>query len=151
MKLRKGLTSQIKALRQGLHWVWGLTNRRAIKEEATLINRDWNYNQTCRLAQDIHVFLHTWSGFPLFSPIWENSITHTLSLPVGMIKSNSHTSENRWRHCLLKGRHDVLSHLSVFSNFWKKFFQHKIWYLMVSKTNNLLFVWAWYRIIRPSR
>ena len=28
-----GINQQIKALRQGCHWVWGLTHRRAIKEE----------------------------------------------------------------------------------------------------------------------
>ena len=28
-----GTNQQIKALRQGRHWVWGLTHRHAIKEE----------------------------------------------------------------------------------------------------------------------
>ena len=31
----------IKALRQSHHRVWGLTHRRAIKEETIAINRDW--------------------------------------------------------------------------------------------------------------
>ena len=45
----------IKTLRQGRHWVWGPTYRRAIKGEAICINCDWIYNQTCRLSHDIHV------------------------------------------------------------------------------------------------
>ena len=49
----------IKALRQGRHWVWGLTHRRAIiKEETITINRDRVYNQACRLSHDIHVASH---------------------------------------------------------------------------------------------
>ena len=40
---------RIKALRQGRHWVWGLTPHRAIKEETLAINRDWVYNQAIKL------------------------------------------------------------------------------------------------------
>ena len=35
-----GTNPQIKALRQSRHWVWGLTHRRAMKEETIAINRD---------------------------------------------------------------------------------------------------------------
>ena len=31
-----------------------MTHRRAIKEETIAINRDWVYNQACRLSHDIH-------------------------------------------------------------------------------------------------
>ena len=45
---------RIKALRQGHHWVWGhvwgLTHRRAIKEETIAIKRDLVYNQAHRLS-----------------------------------------------------------------------------------------------------
>ena len=41
-----GINKRIKALRQGRHWVWGLTQRRAIKEKT--IKHDFN-NQACRL------------------------------------------------------------------------------------------------------
>ena len=34
---------QIKILCQSRHLVWGLTHRRAIKEETIAINRDWIY------------------------------------------------------------------------------------------------------------
>ena len=36
-----GTNPLIKALSQRCHWVWGLTHRRAIKEETTAINSDW--------------------------------------------------------------------------------------------------------------
>ena len=57
----------IKALRQSCHWVRGLANRRAIKEETIAINRDWVYKQACRLSRDIqvisNVFYNIWSSF----------------------------------------------------------------------------------------
>ena len=34
---------------------FGLTHRRAIKEETIAINRDWVQNQACRLSHDIQV------------------------------------------------------------------------------------------------
>ena len=40
----KGTNPPIKALRQSRHRVWGLTHRRAIKEETIAINRDWVLN-----------------------------------------------------------------------------------------------------------
>ena len=36
-----GTDPPIKALRQSRHRIWGLTNRRASKEETIAINRDW--------------------------------------------------------------------------------------------------------------
>ena len=36
-----GTNPPLKALRESRHWVWGLTNRCAIKEEIIAINRDW--------------------------------------------------------------------------------------------------------------
>ena len=36
-----GTNPPIKALRQSRHRVWGLTHRRAVKEETIAINRDW--------------------------------------------------------------------------------------------------------------
>ena len=63
LKLNNGGPSQqqasvtnqrIKALRQGRHWVWGLTHYHAIKEETIAINCDWVYNYACRLLRDIH-------------------------------------------------------------------------------------------------
>ena len=48
-----GTNQPIKVLRQSRHWVWGLTHRRAIKEETIAINRDWIYNQAYRLSHDI--------------------------------------------------------------------------------------------------
>ena len=33
-------------------------------------------------------------------------------------------------------------HLSAFMNLWKLFLNIKLWYFMVSKKNNLLFVWG---------
>ena len=39
-----GINQQIKALPQGIHKVWGLTNRRAIKDENITINPDWVHN-----------------------------------------------------------------------------------------------------------
>ena len=53
-----GINQRIKALRQGHHWIWGLTNGRAIKEETIAINCDWVYNQVCSLSHDIHVIFH---------------------------------------------------------------------------------------------
>ena len=50
-----GTNPSIIALRQRRHWVWGLTHRHAIEEETTAKNRDWVYNQACRLSQDIQV------------------------------------------------------------------------------------------------
>ena len=49
-----GTNQMIKALRQGRHWVCGLTHRRAIKEETIAINHDWVYSQICRLSHDNH-------------------------------------------------------------------------------------------------
>ena len=46
---------------------------------------------------------------------------------------------------MLKWRHHVMSHLSIFRNFWKPFLKHKMRYLMVSKKKNLSFVWGWDR------
>ena len=43
-KKAAGTNQRSKALRQGRHWVWGLTHRRAIKEEIIAINSDWLYN-----------------------------------------------------------------------------------------------------------
>ena len=40
-----------------------LTHRRAIKEEIIAINRDWVYNQACRLSHDIHVVSHSYITF----------------------------------------------------------------------------------------
>ena len=37
-------STPIKALRQSRHRVWGLTHRRAIKEETIAINHDWVSN-----------------------------------------------------------------------------------------------------------
>ena len=59
----------IKALCQSSHLVWGLAYRRTIKEETIAINRDWVYNQACRLLHDINVvsFYNHWYpklGFP---------------------------------------------------------------------------------------
>ena len=51
---------------------------------------------------------------------------------------------------MLKWRHHVMSHLSIFKNFWEQFFKHKMRYLMVSKKKNSLFVLEWNRKIRPS-
>ena len=48
----------MKALCQGRHWVWGLTNRRAIKEETMAIYCKWVYSQTCRLSHNVHVISH---------------------------------------------------------------------------------------------
>ena len=44
-----GTNPPVKALRQSRHWVWGLTQRRPIKEETIAINRDWIYKQACTL------------------------------------------------------------------------------------------------------
>ena len=43
---------------------------------------------------------------------------------------------------MLKWRHHNMSHLNAFRNFWVPFFQHKMWYLMVSKKKNPLFKWG---------
>ena len=40
-RLASGTNPPIKALRQSRHGVWGLTHRRAIKEETIAINHDW--------------------------------------------------------------------------------------------------------------
>ena len=45
---------------------------------------------------------------------------------------------------MLKWRHHVLSHLSVFTNFLE-LFKDKMWHVMVSKKMNPLFVWGWDR------
>ena len=50
-----GTNPPIKTLRQCRHWVWGLTHHRATKEEIIAINRNWVYNQECRLSHDIQV------------------------------------------------------------------------------------------------
>ena len=50
---------------------------------------------------------------------------------------------------MLKRRHHVMSHLSVFRNFWE-FFKHKMRYLMLSKTNNPLLIREMASNIRPS-
>ena len=45
-----GTNPPIKNLRQSRHWVWGLTHRRAIKEETIAINRNWVYNQGMQIV-----------------------------------------------------------------------------------------------------
>ena len=35
------------------------TNRRAIKEKTIAINRDWVYNEACRIPHDINVVSHS--------------------------------------------------------------------------------------------
>ena len=62
-KQASGTSQPIKALHQDHHWVWGRTLHRAIKEETIAINRDWVYNQACRLSQDIHVVSHPFITF----------------------------------------------------------------------------------------
>ena len=54
---------RIKALRQGRHWVWGLTHRYAIKDETIATNRDWHYNHACRLSHDIRVVSYPFTTF----------------------------------------------------------------------------------------
>ena len=49
---------------------------------------------------------------------------------------------------ILKWRHNLMSHLSVFRNFWNPFWNMKMHYSMVSKKNNPLIVWGGYRKIR---
>ena len=63
---------------------------------------------------------------------------------------NSHTWSSGNLIVMLKWNHHIMSHLSIFRNFWEPFFKHKMWYLMVSKKKNLLFVWGWDRIFCPS-
>ena len=45
--------------------------------------------------------------------------------PVGKIKLNSQTSDDKWRDCYFGWRHHAMSHFSVFKNFWKLFFKYK--------------------------
>ena len=49
-KTSSGTNQPIKALRQRRQ-----ESEASIKEETIAINRDWVYNQTCRLSHDIHV------------------------------------------------------------------------------------------------
>ena len=50
---------------------------------------------------------------------------------------------------MLKLRHHVMSHLSVFRNFWEPSLTMKMWYLMVSKKKYPLVMWGWDRKICP--
>ena len=62
-----GTNPPIKALRQSCHWVWSLTQHRAIKEETIALNHEWVYYQACRLSHDIQVisnfFFNVWLSF----------------------------------------------------------------------------------------
>ena len=40
-----------------------MTHHRAIKEETIAINRDWVYNQACRLSHDIQVIFNFFITF----------------------------------------------------------------------------------------
>ena len=75
-----GTNPQMLARRQGHHWVWGLTQRRAYKEETIAINRNWVYNQICFLSHDIHVhdiklFCNVWLSFNWFVSHMYNAAT----------------------------------------------------------------------------
>ena len=61
-----GTNNHIKALRQGNHCVSGLTHRRAVKEEPIAIDRDWVYNQACRILHNIHVESQFFATFNYF-------------------------------------------------------------------------------------
>ena len=51
---------RMKPLRQGSHCVCDLTRRRLFKVGTIALNRDWVYNQTCRLS---HGGIHVISNF----------------------------------------------------------------------------------------
>ena len=68
---------QALTIRQGRHSVLGLTHRREIKEEAKAINREWVYNQACRLSLDIYVVSHSFITFNnLFKLITKIKLTN---------------------------------------------------------------------------
>ena len=58
-----GSNPPIKDLRQSRHWVWGLTNHRAIEEETIAIDLDCVCNQACRLSHDIQVIFNFFITF----------------------------------------------------------------------------------------
>ena len=61
-----GTNQWIKALRQGIILSEALTHRRAIKVETIAINRDWVYNQACRLTHDSYAVSHFFITFIAF-------------------------------------------------------------------------------------
>ena len=66
---------RIKALCQGHHS--GLTHPRAIKKEIIAINRDWVYNQACRLSHGNCVVPHPFIAFNyLFKLITKTRISN---------------------------------------------------------------------------
>ena len=81
------------------------------------------------------VIILTFASYPLFIPIWENPISHTLYQPIGKIKSNSCTMEDKWRHCYVK----VMSAWFVISQYIQEFLgaflNMKMRYLMVSNNH----------------
>ena len=94
-------------------------------------------------------FSHTRSGFPLFLPMWDISLSHNIqctSPKESKIKKKILTLTTirdviemlKWRHHVAYQR--IQDFLEVFFTF---FFQMR--YLVVSKKNNPLFVWGWDR------
>ena len=82
------------------------------------------------------IFLAHQIGISAVLLIWDNWVSYILYQPVGMIKSNSRTSKDKWRHRYVKVTSLChMSHPSVFRSFWEPFSNIKMRYLMVNKKN----------------
>ena len=100
-------------------------------------------------------FSHTRLGFPLFLPMWDNSISHTHTSLWEEKKNelpNTGCTLTRYVNVMLKWCHHVASQcIQYFLEAFFMFFQYKMRYLVVSKKKNPLFLWGWDRKIRPSQ
>ena len=107
------------------------------------------------------LFLQARQGFLLFLPVWENSIWHTSYQHMGMIKKWT-AAAGCMSTCdvIVMLNYVTMSHvchISVYSGFSGRLFscfsniKWGIYYLVMSKKKNPLFVWGWDRKICPSQ